>query len=80
MCSGRYCDDGAMGGTTMTVIELIQHLKQYPEDMRVMLTLDYGSGLLEREVDNVVSTDEWDEQREPPDVLLIERDCHASEC
>jgi hypothetical protein len=68
-----------MGGIAVTVIELIQHLKQYPDDMRVMPTLDYGSGLLEREVDNVVSTDEWDEQRKPPDVLLIEKDTHASE-
>ena len=41
--------------------------------MRVLLTFDYGSGMLTREVDNVVSSDEWDE-RKPPDVLLIEKD------
>jgi hypothetical protein len=57
----------------VVVKQLIDHLKSYPDNMRVLLTFDYGSGMLTREVDNVVSSDEWDE-RQPPDVLLIEKD------
>jgi|15BtaG_2_1085339.scaffolds.fasta_scaffold00963_9 hypothetical protein len=63
----------------MNVKELVMALSAYPDDMKVSMTLDYGSGLLERGVSNLVSTDEWDEQREPPVVLLIEEDSCASD-
>ena len=64
---------------TMTVKELISHLSSYPDDMTVRITLDYGSGLLEHDISHVVCSDEWDEQRELPALLLIEKDPHASE-
>ncbi len=63
----------------MTVKELIAALNGYPDEMPVRMNFDFGSGCLERGVSNVVSTDEWDEQREPVTVLLVEEDSHASE-
>ncbi len=63
----------------MTVKELIAALNGYPDEMPVRMNFDFGSGCLERGVSNVVSTDEWDEQRDPVAVLLVEEDDCASD-
>ncbi len=63
----------------MTVKELVNALQAYPDELPVCMTFDYGSGSLERGVSNVVSTDEWDEQRDPVAVLLVEEDDCASD-
>ena len=57
----------------MTVGQVVAHLQSYPDDLEVRTLADFGTGVAEISLDNVVDSNEWDE-RDVPVVFLVEKE------